>query len=88
MQSSFGVVNTFNQQIRKDEQFVFAGGLLPPAAATVVNTDSTHSQGPVSSTRELGNFWVIEVQNRKSALAVTDRAVRELPGQPSLHRPY
>lgn len=93
MQSSFEAVDTFNQQIRKDEQFVFAGGLLPPEAATVVNTDGTHSQGPVSSTRQLVDFWVIEVPNPESALAVADRAarasaVRELPGYPSLHRPY
>jgi hypothetical protein len=73
MQAAFAAVDAFNTEVQAAGAWVFAGGLLPPQSATVV--DATGGQvvttdGPFAETKEqLGGFWVIEVPDLDAALA-------------------
>jgi hypothetical protein len=73
MQAAFAAVDAFNTEVQAAGAWVFAGGLLPPQSATVV--DATGGQvvttdGPFAETKEqLGGFWVIEAPDLDAALA-------------------
>lgn len=74
MQAAFAKVGEFNERLMKDEQFVYACGLTPPESARRVNTDGSVLSGPASpGDRQLGGFWVIEVPDYETALAVAER---------------
>lgn len=72
MQQSFEDVGAFNARLVDTGAFVFAGGLLPVEAATVVRQagdDIVVTSGPyVEAHEHLGGFWVIEVPDLDAAL--------------------
>ncbi len=78
MQKMFRQVDAVNQQIREAGAWVFAGGLFPPASATVVRVDdgvTTTTDGPFAETNEhLGGFWVLQCQDLDEALAWAEKA--------------
>jgi len=78
MQQAYRDVDTFNDQLRTDGAWVFAGGLHPADTATVVDNRSGEpltTDGPFAETKEqLGGFWVIEAANLDAALAWATRA--------------
>jgi hypothetical protein len=72
MQAAFAAVDAFNTEVQAAGAWVFAGGLLPPQSATVV--DATGGQvvttdGPFAETKEvLGGFYVVDVADLDEAL--------------------
>ena len=67
-----GAVDTFNQQLKDDGYWVFAGGLEGLDASTVVDARSGETaitDGPFAETKEyLAGFWVIEAADLDVAL--------------------
>ena len=65
-------VDRFNDLLRAEGAWVFAGGLEPPAATTTVDhTGDTAivTDGPFAESKEyLGGFWVIEAADLDAAL--------------------
>ncbi len=72
MQQNYKAVDAFNQELRGAGAWVFAGGLNPPATASVVRAQggqAVTTDGPYAETKEqLGGFWVIKAADRASAL--------------------
>ena len=72
MQRAFAQVDRLNNDLQKAGVWVFAGGLLPPASATVVrvqNGATTMTDGPFAETKEqLGGFWVLRCADLDEAL--------------------
>jgi hypothetical protein len=91
MQQSFVDVDRFNQEIVASGHWVFAGGLEPAAAATVVDgrgADTVFTDGPYAETKEmLGGFWVIEAADLDEALALAARGSKACRG-PVEVRPF
>jgi len=67
-----GAVERFNQQLKDDGYWVFAGGLEALDASTVVDARSGETaitDGPFAETKEfLAGFWVIEAADLDVAL--------------------
>ncbi|MFN8052377.1 MAG: YciI family protein [Acidimicrobiales bacterium] len=74
MQEMFEAVDAFNQKYIGTDTWVFAGGLHPPATATVVTSDGvdvTMTDGPFSEAKEqIGGFWILEAADLDAALAL------------------
>ncbi len=62
MAEVFAAVEAFNERLRTDGHWVFAGGLTPIDDARVARTaDGSVTDGPYAETEEhLGGFWVVE----------------------------
>ena len=77
MQQSFADTGVFNEELREAGHWVFAGGLEPPASATVVDGtagEAVITDGPFAETKEqLGGFWIIEAAELVEALALAAR---------------
>jgi hypothetical protein len=73
-------VDAFNSELQASGAWVFAGGLHPPATATVVryqDGDVITTDGPFAETKEqLGGFWVVKAPDLDAALALAGRASR------------
>jgi hypothetical protein len=74
MQQAFKDVDVFNDELKAQGAWVFGGGLHPPDTATVVRVkdgDVLTTDGPFAETKEqLGGFWIVEVPDLDSALAL------------------
>jgi hypothetical protein len=72
MQQTYKRVDELNQALQDEGVWVFAGGLHPPATATVVRAKDEEiltTDGPFAETKEqLGGFWIISVPDLDSAL--------------------
>jgi hypothetical protein len=72
MQASYKAVDEFNAGLQAGGAWVFAGGLHPPATATVVRGQGGQvitTDGPFAEAKEqLGGFWVIDVPDLDAAL--------------------
>ncbi|HEY3956077.1 MAG TPA: YciI family protein [Streptosporangiaceae bacterium] len=72
MQQTYKAVDALNEEIKAAGAWVFAGGLHPPAVATVVRAQSGQvitTDGPFAETKEqLGGFWVITAADLDAAL--------------------
>lgn len=72
LQRVFDAVEAFNDELRAEGAWVFAGGLMPIETATTV--DATGEKvlmvdGPFAESKEyLGGFWVIEAPDLDAAL--------------------
>jgi hypothetical protein len=73
MQQTYQQVDAFNAELMSAGAWVFAGGLHPPATATVVRATGGQvvtTDGPFAETKEqLGGFWVIKVPDLDAALS-------------------
>jgi hypothetical protein len=73
MQQMYKQVDDFNAELQSSGAWVFAGGLHPPASATVVRAQGgkvVTTDGPFAETKEqLGGFWVIQAEDLDAALA-------------------
>jgi hypothetical protein len=73
MQQMYQQVDAFNAELQASGAWVFAGGLHPPATATVVRAQGgkvVTTDGPFAETKEqLGGFWVVEAEDLDGALA-------------------
>jgi hypothetical protein len=75
-----GAIDSFNDQLKTEGRWVFAGGLEPLDAATVVDARSagtTVTDGPFAESKEyLAGFWVIEAPDLDVALKLAEGGSR------------
>lgn len=73
-------VDAFNSELQDAGAWVFAGGLEPPATATVVrvhDADTVLTDGPFAESKEqIGGFWVIDAPDLDAALAWAEKGAR------------
>lgn len=78
MQAVFDAVDTFNAEVQESGAWVFAGGLVPPAEARVVDGTGeavVTTDGPFAESKEhIGGFWIIEADDLDAALSWAERA--------------
>jgi hypothetical protein len=69
---AFAATERFNEQLREDGHWVFAGGLTSPSAAKVVDGQGEApvvTDGPYLESKEyLAGFWVVEAPDLDTAL--------------------
>jgi hypothetical protein len=72
MQGAYKRVDVFNTELQEKGAWVFAGGLHPPAIATVVRVRDDEIltiDGPFAETKEhLAGFWIIQAPDLDAAL--------------------
>ena len=72
MQQAYQAVDAFNDELKSAGAWVFAGGLHPPATASVVRAQGGKvitTDGPFAETKEqLGGFWVVKAPDLDAAL--------------------
>lgn len=82
LQEVFAAVDAFNNDLRQQGAWVFAGGLNPPSTATTVDDTGDAPvlvDGPFVEAKEyLGGFWIIEAENDEAAIEWTKKASRAL----------
>ena len=65
-------IDAFNEQLQADGQWVFAGGLASPSAATVVDGrdgEPVFTDGPYLESKEhVIGFWIVEAPHLDAAL--------------------
>lgn len=91
MQALFAAVDGFNTALQAEGAWVFAGGLHPIEASTVVdNTGDTAivTDGPFAESKEyLGGFWIIEAADLDAALDWAKRGSKACAGKVEV-RPF
>lgn len=91
MEESFAETGRFNDKLKADGYWVFAGGLKSGSTATVVDGQGEKpviTDGPYLETKELiGGFWVIEVPDLDVALELAAEASRACRGKVEV-RPF
>jgi hypothetical protein len=87
----FADVDAFNQLVKKEGAWVFAGGLHAPSSSTVVRKKGDEvlfSDGPFSEAKEhIGGFWVIKARDLDAALKWASKATIAC-GAPVEVRPF
>ena len=72
IQQMYKDVDAFNDEVKAEGRWVFAGGLHPAHTATVVTAkdgDVLVTDGPFAEAKEqLGGFWVVEAADLDAAL--------------------
>jgi len=70
--SEMGAIDAFNDRLRAEGHWVFAGGLAAPSTATVIDNrgeEVVFTDGPFLESKEyLAGFWIIEAPNLDVAL--------------------
>lgn len=65
-------INAFNDRLKGEGHWVFAGGLATPSAATVIDNrgeETLFTDGPFLESKEyLAGFWIIEAVDLDVAL--------------------
>lgn len=73
-------ITEFNEQLKTDGHWVFAGGLGAPDSATVVDNrggEAMITDGPFVETKEyLAGFWVLEAPDLDVALKLATEGSR------------
>jgi hypothetical protein len=91
MEESFAETGAFNEKLRADGYWVFAGGLAPASSATVVDGQGdvpSMTDGPYLETKEvIGGFWVIDAPDLDVALALAAEASKACRGKVEV-RPF
>jgi hypothetical protein len=91
MEEAFAATSTFNDTLRADGYWVFAGGLQPASTATVVDGRGERpvmADGPYLETKEvIGGFWVIDAPDLDVALKLAAEASKACRGKVEV-RPF
>ena len=91
MEEAFAATGAFNDKVKADGYWVFAGGLLPAATATVVDgrgETPVMTDGPYLETKEvLGGFWVVDVPDLDVALRLAAEGSKACRGKVEV-RPF
>ncbi|TAK78697.1 MAG: hypothetical protein EPO16_03280 [Dehalococcoidia bacterium] len=78
MEKMYRDVDGFNEKLKRQGAWVFAGGLHPASTATVVRRQGSEvitTDGPFAEAKEqLGGFWVIAAPDLDAALALAAEA--------------
>jgi hypothetical protein len=74
IQKMYKDVDVFNEKLKAQGSWVFAGGLHPASTATVVRVldgEVITTDGPFAETKEqLGGFWIVKAPDLDAALAL------------------
>jgi hypothetical protein len=91
MQQIYADVDAFNDKVREAGKWVFAGGLEPIEASTLVDGTGESpviTDGPFSESKEhLGGFWVISAADLDEALDWAARGSKACHGKVEV-RPF
>ncbi|HWJ09519.1 MAG TPA: YciI family protein [Nocardioides sp.] len=91
MQEMFTAVDRFNQRLRAENVWVFAGGLESSSSASVVDASGDApvvTDGPYLETKEhIGGFWIIDVPDLDTALQYAADGSRACQGKVEV-RPF
>jgi hypothetical protein len=91
MEEAFAATGAFNDKLRADGYWVFAGGLQQVSTATVVDGEGETpviTDGPYLETKEaLGGFWVIEAPDLDVALKLAAEGSKACRGKVEV-RPF
>jgi hypothetical protein len=91
IEAVYAATGAFNEEIRAEGKWIFAGGLAPIGSSTTV--DNTRGQrivtdGPFSESKEyLGGFWIIEAADLDEALELAQRGSAACQGKVEV-RPF
>jgi hypothetical protein len=70
--TEMAAIDAFNDRLKAEGQWVFAGGLGSPTAATVIDNrggEAVFTDGPFVESKEyLAGFWIIEAADLDVAL--------------------
>jgi len=84
MEQSFAETGAFNEKLKADGYWVFAGGLAPVETATVVDGQGEKpvmTDGPYLETKEvIAGFWVIDVPDLDVAIKLAAEGSRACRG--------
>ncbi|HYN95115.1 MAG TPA: YciI family protein [Pilimelia sp.] len=79
--AEMAAIDTFNEQLKTDGHWVFAGGLASPGTATVVDGrdgDPVFTDGPYLESKEyVIGFWIIEAADLDVALRLAALGSRQ-----------
>ena len=91
MEEAFAATGAFNEQLRTDGYWVFAGGLQPSTTATVVDGQGEApiiTDGPYLETKEyIGGFWIIDAPDLDVALRLAAEGSKACRGKVEV-RPF
>jgi len=91
MEEAFAATGAFNDKLKADGYWVFAGGLEPAATATVVDGRGTApvlTDGPYLESKEIiGGFWVVDVPDLDVALRLAAEGSKACGGKVEV-RPF
>jgi hypothetical protein len=70
--AEMAAIDAFNEQMQKDGNWVFGGGLGMPSTATVIDArrgDAVLTDGPFVETKEyVAGFWIVQAPDLDAAL--------------------
>ncbi|MDQ1633956.1 MAG: hypothetical protein QOJ32_765 [Frankiaceae bacterium] len=85
MEAAFAATDAFNDELRAEGSWVFAGGLQPASTATVVDGQGASpvvTDGPYLETKEvLAGFWIVKAPDLDAALALAARGSKACGGK-------
>jgi hypothetical protein len=91
MEEAFATTGAFNDKLKADGYWVFAGGLAPASTATVVDGQGDApmmTDGPYLETKEvIGGFWVIDAADIDVALKLAAEGSKACRGKVEV-RPF
>ena len=91
MEEAFAATGAFNEKLRADGYWVFAGGLQSASTATVVDGQGetpVMTDGPYLETKEvIGGFWVIDAPDLDVALSLAAEGSKACGGKVEV-RPF
>ena len=91
MEEAFAATGAFNDKLKEDGYWVFAGGLQSASTATVVDGQGETpvvTDGPYLETKELiAGFWVIDAPDLDVALELAAKASKACGGKVEV-RPF
>ena len=91
MEQAFAETGRFNEKLKDDGYWVFAGGLQSASTATVVDGQGetpVMTDGPYLETKELiGGFWVIDAPDLDVALKLAAEGSKACRGKVEV-RPF
>jgi len=91
MEEAFAATGAFNEKLRADGYWVFAGGLEQASTATVVDGTGDKpvmTDGPYLETKEvIGGFWVIDAPDLDVALELAAEGSKACRGKVEV-RPF
>ncbi len=77
MEEAFAMTGAFNEKLRADGYWVFAGGLAPASTATVVDgrgETPVVTDGPYAEAKEyVGSFTIVDCDSLERALEIAAR---------------
>jgi hypothetical protein len=90
-QKMYDSVARFNDEVRDEGAWVFAGGLHPASTATVVDGrggEAVTTDGPFAESKEqMGGFWVLEAADLDAAIELARRGSAACRGKVEV-RPF